>query len=200
MIATKPVSRAELERMAHEQYLRHVRTAEREPDGPGFTNAAEARTVDAPTYFVFRGVVFRADPLPYEDGLALHEILLSLPRPSADQAGAKEDAPKAATPEEMRERYRAATRLYGRLAAPARGWRRWLRRVLPNPFRHATETEIWSLLDFFWTCRTGQNIESWVQRVASMSGARPRTSSADSTPSSSASSAGRHRGATTSTG
>ena len=144
---------------------------------PPFVNAEEASAIDEPTLFAYRGLAFYAKPVSYPMGLRLNALLLRLEQ--ARPRLADGDSPEATLAEvsrsmaEAESAYGEAVRLYARLAYRARGWRRWLRAVLPNPFRQATEAEIGELLDFFWKCRTGRSIKQSQQ--AGQSGARKST-------------------------
>jgi hypothetical protein len=53
---------------------------------------------------------------------------------------------------ELRAILEEAVEMFPRLARPV-GWRRFVWRLLPNPFRRASEFEIGELIGFFSGCR-----------------------------------------------
>lgn len=174
-----PVNR--LQELAQEEYRRQFpQPVHRER--PETVNAEAATGIDRPVVFAFQGKPYVLRPIPWEDGVALHELQMRFLRPE----GAAD----------YRDACREAVALMGRLAR-CRGWRGWLRRVLPNPFRHASEKEVGEVLDFFWLCRTGLRFPAWLDRTIARA---RRTGSVASTSSSTPTVVSRPPGATTSTG
>lgn len=164
MKIAEKVSHDRLREMAREEYRRQFPGPVRN-EMPGTVNADAARHVGRPVVFAFRGEPYTLPPIPWEDGVALYELQMRFLRPGST--------------DEYRDACREAVRLMGRLAH-RRGWRGRLRRILPNPFRHASEGEIGEVLDFFWTCRTGLRFPVWLDRMIAHA---KRTGSAESTSS-----------------
>lgn len=161
MLTLNRVSRAELEAQAHEQYRRlmGVQPGERVPvPAPDVVNGIEAATIGDAAGFWYRGRRFVLPPIPYSDGLRLHEMTLRIAQ--------------ASDMESIEDTMREAVEAFARLASPASVVRFVPRRLRPNPFRKASEREIGQLLDFFWMRRTGQSFQSWVS--SQVGRAKPR--------------------------
>lgn len=119
---------------------------------PEFVNTQEALALDRPVVRVLCGRPYVVPPIPYEYGLDLHDLLLRYHKPNTGT-------------EETRRALRGMVRLFPKLVRPV-GWRRWVRWVLPNPFRSASEKEIIAAADFFWERRTGTPFRTLLRRAA----------------------------------
>lgn len=137
----RPISEAQLEQVQAE--LRH-RERER---GPQTANAGTVLALAEAGAVFFRGVPWRVPPVSYRDGIRLQQLGDRLA--ALALAGAP-DAEQEAVITEMVIAFRGLVRPVG--------WRRLLGRLLPNPFRRASEAEVGQLLAFFTLCRTRSSV------------------------------------------
>ena len=130
-----------------------IEAVEREtPPDPEYVNSREALALDRPVVKVICGRPYIVRPIPYEYGLELHDLLLTYHKPNSGT-------------QETRRVLRGMVRLFAKLARPV-GVRRWIRWLLPNPFRNASEREIIATADFFWACRTGTPFRALIRHAA----------------------------------
>lgn len=98
----------------------------------------------------FGGRRYRVAPVPFASGVQLLELQARV-RALQDRAG----SPDSLT--ELRAILEEAVALFPRLARPA-GWRGWVWRCMPNPFRKASEFEVGALIGFFSGCRMKSSV------------------------------------------
>lgn len=153
MIANR-IPRAELEAQAHAEYVRRLGATPTvpAPEAPDVVNAGEAASIDGAGPLWFHGRLYIVPPIPYRDGLRLHDAMMQLT--AADSRESVESA------------LEGAATLFGKLVTPASLLRFVPRKMRPNPFRDASENEIWTLLDFFWMRRTGRTLQNWASSLA----------------------------------
>lgn len=133
-----------------EAQLEHAQAelrGEQRPDAPEIANAATVLGLGEAGVLFFRGRAFRVPPVGYREGVRLQQL--------ADRLAAL--ALAAAPDDEQVEAIDEMIAAFARLAHPV-GWRGWLRALLPNPFRHASEVEVGQLLAFFSHCRTRSSV------------------------------------------
>lgn len=91
----------------------------------------------------WRGVIYDVPPIPFHAGMDMDLALSDI---------AKLDTVDHESTRQMRRLVRSLLSHFRSLSRP-RGWRRFVWRILPNPFRDATHHEIKDLVDFFSACR-----------------------------------------------
>lgn len=106
--------------------------------------------LDGDRYLEFAGRRYRVPPVPFRAGVELQAIGAALERLKA-----ADNTPKNRL--EYREACERLARVCWSLVRPT-GWRRLLRRLLPNPFARATEGELGVLHRFFSACRTTSSV------------------------------------------
>jgi hypothetical protein len=112
---------------------------------PELRNLEPAAELFGEAVLEYRGRRFRVPPVPFAFGVALVGLQERIRR--------MQDAPEGAdTLAELHAVLREAVALFPRLVRHT-GWRRPLGRLLPNPFRAASEFEVGELLGFFSGCR-----------------------------------------------
>lgn len=141
-------SRAELEELAHEQYVREF------PSSPEprlrFANVRPVLGLSGADHVFSRGKIWEVPAIPFEAGARLVEIRQGLESLTAAQE----------TPETVQlylELLRSAVALFPRLVRPqARGLRRllWRMGIRRNPWRDASEEEVGEMVGFFYRSRT----------------------------------------------
>lgn len=116
------------------------------PSLPPAANLLNALHLTEPETLRFRGREFRVAPISGLDGYRLMALAASF-----------EAAQERDDPGQTRQRFRALLRELGRLARPP-GWRGWLARLRPDPFRRANFREVQELMGFFGRCQTTSSV------------------------------------------
>lgn len=130
----RPLTEDRLERV---QAAMRAEAAEAAPEIVG---TGAVRELDEGRVLVYRGRAYHVPPVPYVAALRLQELAAAL-------GDVRED------PAEAGRIMRDAVRIFGRLCRPI-GPRRWLYRLLPNRFRHASPREVGQLLGFCLSATT----------------------------------------------
>jgi hypothetical protein len=132
---------------------------------PANRNLGPVLDLSRPLPLEFRGQTYLVPPVPYAVGVALVGLQERVRRLQGQPESEE-------TLTELRDILHDAVALFPSLVRPT-GWRRLFRRVLPNPFRKASEFEIGELIGFFSGCR----MRSGVRHPSPTMGPRsPRTS------------------------
>ena len=131
-----------------EERLAQVQAAlarEARANEPEVRNLGPVQDLSRPLPLEFRGHTYLVPPVPFVFGVRLVGLQERVRRLQE-----RPDSPEALG--ELRAILEDAVEIFPRLARPT-GWRRLFRRVLPNPFRQASEFEIGELIGFFSGCR-----------------------------------------------
>ncbi|HEX2091819.1 MAG TPA: hypothetical protein VHG28_05420 [Longimicrobiaceae bacterium] len=112
---------------------------------PEVRNLGPVLDLSRPLPLEFRGYTYLVPPVPFVFGVRLVGLQERVRRLQD-----RPDSPESL--DELQAILEEAVELFPRLARPT-GWRRLFRRVLPNPFRSASEFEIGELIGFFSGCR-----------------------------------------------
>lgn len=161
----------EIERIAREGYRKHFA----DPEPVNFANFAPVLELREDTLLVFRGRMYRAPPVSFEDGLRLIE-LAALQTEVAKSNEAIEIA------RGINQIQRAAVKAFRRLCRPI-DWRRFCYPLCPNPFRKSSMREVDELLGFFYTLQTksGVRYHGRVERIERSISSTPPTPSSSRT-------------------
>lgn len=119
--------------------------AEVRANEPEVKNLGPLQDLSRPLPLEFRGRTYLVPPVPFVFGVALVGL--------QERVRRLQDQPES--PEmlaELESIMHEAVALFPSLALPT-GWRRLFRRLLPNPFRNASEFEVGELIGFFSGCR-----------------------------------------------
>lgn len=114
-------------------------------DEPEVRNLGPVQDLSRPLPLEFRGRTYLVPPVPFVFGVRLVGLQERVRRLQHQP-----DSPESLA--ELRAILEEAVEFFPGLARPT-GWRRFFRRVLPNPFRSASEFEIGELIGFFSGCR-----------------------------------------------
>lgn len=143
--------RARIEEYARAEYQRHFKAIGREPAKPVGFGPVMGLLEDE--LLAYRGRIYRSPPTPYADAMRLYELADTMSGIARTASTAGEQLRAIAGLQ------REAVRLFWRLVRPA-DWRRWIpKRLLPNPFRHASPGEVDELLVFFYRRQTTSSVQ-----------------------------------------
>jgi hypothetical protein len=131
---------------------------------PELRNLEPAADLFGEAVLEYRGRTYQVPPVPFVFGVALVALQERIRR--------MQDAPEGADAlAELHAVLREAVALFPRLVRHT-GWRRPLGRLLPNPFRTASEFEVGELLGFFSGCRMRSRVR---HPLPATGGRRPPT-------------------------
>ena len=116
------------------------------PEPQEVLNTDAVISLDGARVLNYRGRSYTVPPVPYTAGLQLQKIVRGFEQISKD-----ETAPDTAALILMDD----AVRLFATLVH-----RPWYARLLPNPFRRASDGEVGQLLAFFWQCRMSTGVHA----------------------------------------
>lgn len=139
----------ELRAEKHADDLRRHRQASR-GQTPRIVNTRPVLWLRDPTRWPFRGKLWEVPPIPLRDAVRVLEFQMW-----AISIAERKNLDGFA--EEYHERMSGAIKLIRRCVVPERGRIRrllWRLRLLPNPWRSATDSEVSELLGFFSALRT----------------------------------------------
>ncbi len=119
--------------------------AEVRANEPETRNLGPVQDLSRPLPLEFRGRTYLVPPVPFVFGVALVGLQERVRR-LQDQPDSTEMLA------ELERIMHEAVALFPALVRPA-GWRRLVWRLLPNPFRNASEFEVGELIGFFSGCR-----------------------------------------------
>lgn len=117
---------------------------------PEVRNLGPVQDLSGPLPLEFRGRTYLVPPVPFVFGVRLVGLQERV-RKLQDQPESEEAL------DELRSILHEAVALFPSLVRPT-GWRRLFGRVLPNPFRNASEFEIGELMGFFSGCRMRSSV------------------------------------------
>jgi hypothetical protein len=113
-------------------------------------NVGTVLALEASGRFAYRGKSYVVPPVPYTQGLQLHQIFLRL-----QALGSKQE--NEAALQELFSLMSAAVMLFKGLVRPTSWWQRLTWRW-QQPFADVTEKEVGELMGFFFVCRMKSSI------------------------------------------
>lgn len=164
-----PVNRI-AEAQLEEGNQRFAENFERDPLAqvpPKLRNYASMYGLGSDAVLEWRGMYLVIPPIPFREGARLHEMRVRLDqlhrerlrdekKPDSEE---KEQREGMRLMEERMIREEMVT-TFKRCVKPRRWWQALAWKVLPNPFRKASEQEMVELLSFFLLCRTKSRLRS----------------------------------------
>lgn len=158
-----PVKRFSDEQLeaGNRQYGNQFRDKEAVQAPPELRNFASMYNLGGDAYLEWRGMYMVVPPIPFREGAKLHEMRVRLTqleheRKRDEKLPDSEEKDRREGMRLMEERMirEEMVTTFKKCVKPRRWWQALAWKVLPNPFRQASEQEMVELLSFFLLCRT----------------------------------------------